>query len=284
MARPLKTGLEYFPLDVILDDEYELIEAEHGLVGFAIVVKLWQRVYANNFWLKWDKKAEIVFSKRINADIKTVSAVINSCMEWGILHRDLFEKCGVLTSSGIQKRYFEIIKRRKDVIVLKDYLLIDLKTEEFKNMQLVNADINPVNDNRSTQSKVKESKVLTTFPQNNFADDEQEEFYLTKKGRKLQGSRLESFLRFWKAFDYKKDKASAADSWMNIPAMTDRIIDDICKAAKLEASTRRERIERGQTPIYAQGWLSARRWEDEAAPAKTMQSPTMTAIPGSVYV
>ena len=33
-GRPLKNGVDYFPLEVILDDKFELIEAEHGIQGF----------------------------------------------------------------------------------------------------------------------------------------------------------------------------------------------------------------------------------------------------------
>ena len=38
--RKLKNGIEYFPLEVYLDEKFELIEAEFGLTGFGVVVKL----------------------------------------------------------------------------------------------------------------------------------------------------------------------------------------------------------------------------------------------------
>ena len=31
-----KSGIDYFPLDVILDEKFELIEAEYGLTGFGV--------------------------------------------------------------------------------------------------------------------------------------------------------------------------------------------------------------------------------------------------------
>lgn len=45
MARPLKEGLDYFSLDCYMDSKVKLIQAEYGLKGFAIVVKLWQMIY-----------------------------------------------------------------------------------------------------------------------------------------------------------------------------------------------------------------------------------------------
>ena len=91
----------------------------------------------------------------------------------------------------------------------------------------------------------------------------QTEFYLTKKKRKLTGKRLETFQRFWEAFDYKKDKASAADAWLDIPELTEKLVNEICGAAEKEAIARPGLITAGRTPIFAQGWITARRWEDE---------------------
>ena len=41
----MKSGLEYFPLDCNMDDKLELIEAEFGITGFGVVVKLFQKIY-----------------------------------------------------------------------------------------------------------------------------------------------------------------------------------------------------------------------------------------------
>ncbi|MBQ4336486.1 MAG: NAD-binding protein, partial [Lentisphaeria bacterium] len=40
----VKKGLDWFPLDTRLDDKFELIEAEFGAAGFAVVIKLLQRI------------------------------------------------------------------------------------------------------------------------------------------------------------------------------------------------------------------------------------------------
>ncbi|NTU49502.1 MAG: DUF4373 domain-containing protein [Desulfobulbaceae bacterium] len=97
-------------------------------------------------------------------------------------------------------------------------------------------------------------------------------FYLTKKKRKLYGKRLETFNLFWDAFDYKKGRAEAADSWIDIPSLTVTIVDKIIDAAKIEAVSRKELIASGKTPIMAQGWISGRRWEDETNNSAKMQS------------
>ena len=94
------------------------------------------------------------------------------------------------------------------------------------------------------------------------AADAADKFYLTKKKRKLTGKRLETFNRFWEAFSYFKGKAEAADSWLDIPTLTDSLVETIVAAARSEAKRRPDAIAQGRTPKMAQGWLTARRWED----------------------
>jgi hypothetical protein len=97
--------------------------------------------------------------------------------------------------------------------------------------------------------------------------------YLTKKKRKLTGKRLETFNKFWNIFDYKKGRAEAADSWLDIPLLTDSIVADIFLGAKAEAIVRQRLLDTGKTPKMAQGWLSGRRWEDPAVTVKRVVHP-----------
>jgi hypothetical protein len=88
--------------------------------------------------------------------------------------------------------------------------------------------------------------------------------YITKKKRKLTGKRLETFERAWRTFGDKRDKANAADAWLDIPELTNILVDKICAAAMVYATHVRPRILAANgTPKMFQGWLSARRWEDE---------------------
>jgi hypothetical protein len=116
--------------------------------------------------------------------------------------------------------------------------------------------VNTDKEGKKERRKEKEPKTLSSSP------DEAGEFYTTKKKRKLAGKRLEAFIQFWEAFSYRSGKAEAADAWMDIPHMTQGILSDILAAAKAEAATRPSRIAAGSTPKMAQGWLTARRWED----------------------
>lgn len=114
------------------------------------------------------------------------------------------------------------------------------------------------------QEKKKEEEVESLPRQELGRGSGAKDFYLTKKKRKLTGKRLEAFKQFWTIFNYKHAKAEAADAWLDIPMLTDQIVSDILTAAEAEAKRRPSLIDRGRSPIYPQGWLSGRRWEDEA--------------------
>lgn len=89
------------------------------------------------------------------------------------------------------------------------------------------------------------------------------DFLITKKKKKLTGKRLKTFMLFWSAFDYKKGKREAADAWLDIPTLTETLVEQILSAAKDEAAERPALVASGKTPKMAQGWISSCRWEDE---------------------
>lgn len=159
MARPLKQGVEYFPLDVHLDNKFKFIEIKFGLEGFAVVVKMLQQIYAQGYWMSWGEDEMTLFSSENKLDFDRLSSITDECIKRDIFNKEIYEMHGVLTSRGIQSRYKEIVRRRKEVNVVEEYLLID-------NLERVNDVINPSegkrDDDKSTQSKVKESKVNKT--------------------------------------------------------------------------------------------------------------------------
>lgn len=175
MARPIKEGLEYFPLDCDIDqdDKITLIEAQHGLIGFGIAIKLLMKIYNNSYFYEWTEKEQLLFSKRVNVNINEVNVVINDLVKWGFFDKDLFEREKILTSSGIQKRYLAAVGRRQKVKIIKKYLLLDKETVNVcKNLVIVdnNSNSEGVNDDIGTQSKVKKSKVKESKENNNNDD------------------------------------------------------------------------------------------------------------------
>ncbi|MCQ4023175.1 MULTISPECIES: DUF4373 domain-containing protein [unclassified Ruminococcus] len=159
MARFQKDGIDYFPLDVALDDKFALIEAEFGLKGFAVVIKLFQKIYGEQgYYCEWLPEIELLFSHKIGENRGFISAVVAAAVKRSIFDRDMYMRRRILTSHGIQRRYFDAASRRKEVAADGRYLLLS-KSElpdnvyifrKNDNIKSKNVDINP-------QSKVKNS-------------------------------------------------------------------------------------------------------------------------------
>ena len=186
MARPQKEGLDYFPLDTdIAEDEKVLyLEAETGLEGFAIYVKLLSTIYRNNYYMMWTETQLSIYSRRFFVDKNTLSTVVSVCNNIGLFDKNLFEKYGILTSHGIQTRYLLALERRSNVTLIDEYCLLDReKIAKSKKVKLISApkQVSAYNNPHSTvvsvynnpikapltsaetpQSKVKESIYSTT--------------------------------------------------------------------------------------------------------------------------
>lgn len=156
MARPTRQGVDYFPLDIHLDDKFKFIQIKYGLEGFAAVIKLMQKIYSYGYWYQWEEDEVLIFAHENNIDKDVLLQIVQESIERDIFDKELYDKYSILTSRGIQKRYKEIVRRRKDVEVVEEYLLVD-------NNFGVNANIVPTqckhSDGKSTQSKVEESRV-----------------------------------------------------------------------------------------------------------------------------
>lgn len=157
MARPTKEGIDYFPMDVDFfeDDKLQLIEAEFGEKGLMVTIKLMCKIYKENgYYYQWGEDQCLLFSKNAGAGFvpSLVNEVVKGLVRRSFFDKGVFDKFKILTSKGFQKRYFEATKKRKDVSVFQDYLVID-------NINSINSNINSINVTINTQSKVKESKV-----------------------------------------------------------------------------------------------------------------------------
>jgi len=160
VARPIKEGVEYFPLDIDMDsdDKIYMIEAEHGLEGFAILIKLLMEIYRNGYYYQWDERTQLVFSGKRKIELKKVLSVVESAVKCGFFSDVLFEKYGILTSHGIQNRYVLAKKRHKKIIMFRQYCLLGTNNDENAAIILENVTETPRNVPESTQRKGKERK------------------------------------------------------------------------------------------------------------------------------
>lgn len=151
MARPTKKGLDYFPFDVdfFSDEKIGAISGEFGIKGEIVVVKLLCAIYRNGYFILWEEALKMKLLRDLpGISLELLERIVNRLVKWGFFEQDLFSTARVLTSKGIQERYFEAIKRRKEMSEYP-YILVNVCNNG------VNVDKNSINVDISTQSKVK---------------------------------------------------------------------------------------------------------------------------------
>lgn len=176
MARPKKTGLDYFPFDVqfFSNKKIKILKARYGTDGVVLFLFLLCEIYKNGYYLIWDDDYKYVVANELNLSDGLIEQVLNFLIERSLLNRILLGSDTFLTSPGIQSRFQEAVKSRavkSPVSVISElWLLSKEKTQSFIKFTQ-NSDIpqnnpsfsknNPNNSekNATKKSKVNESKV-----------------------------------------------------------------------------------------------------------------------------
>lgn len=156
-----KSGIDYFPLDVTLNAKFELIEAEFGLTGFGVVVHLLQEIYGKaGYYIEWTEEVALLFARKVGLGGSVVSEIIEASIRRGMFDKEKYDKYHVLTSKGIQKRYFEAVSRRKTLEVDYNILLVDV-AQILPNVYISAKNVNIFSKNADIerQSKVEKSRV-----------------------------------------------------------------------------------------------------------------------------
>ena len=157
----IKSGIDFFPLDVCLDKKFELIEAEYGLTGFGVIVHLLQEIYGKEgYYIEWTEEVALLFARRCGLGGGVVSEIIEASIRRGMFDKEIYDKYHVLTSRGIQKRYFEAVSRRKSLEV--DYNILLVECAQFcPNVNISSRNVNIFSKNADIRrhSRVEESRV-----------------------------------------------------------------------------------------------------------------------------
>lgn len=163
MARPVKIGLDYFELDCHMDDKVKLIQAEFGLKGFAVVVKLLQKIYGEcGYYCEWNEDVLLLFMSEngLNSDNKNlINEIVAACVRRNFFSEKLFNKFNILTSAGVQKRYLNATSKRERIELKEEYLVISVgKNRENVVINSIYDGRNLINNVGNSQSREEKSK------------------------------------------------------------------------------------------------------------------------------
>lgn len=159
MARPKKTGLDYFPFDVDFfnDEKIEAISGEFGIKGEIVAIKLLAAIYRNGYFIEWSEMLQMKMLKTLPSISKELlTEIVQRLVRWNFFDEGLFNSDNVLTSRGIQRRYFEAMKRNSLSDSLPFLIVSAAETP-------INVTETTINTAKTPQSKEKESKVNISF-------------------------------------------------------------------------------------------------------------------------
>lgn len=108
MARPLKTGLDYFPhdTDAVNDGKLQSLMALYGAEGYAFYFIMLERIFrTENGRITLGIQAEKAgLAKIMSISLKKFETILSTALEVKCFDPDIFRTENILTSSGIQKR------------------------------------------------------------------------------------------------------------------------------------------------------------------------------------
>lgn len=108
MARPSNDGLDYFPLDVDYFSDIKImrVSEQFGDAGELAALKLTAWIYKSGYAVEWDEVSERIFARRVMFNPQLpIHEIVECLLDVGYFDRDLYQRRGVLTSRGIQKRW-----------------------------------------------------------------------------------------------------------------------------------------------------------------------------------
>jgi hypothetical protein len=198
MARPIKDGLNYFPLDVDIFDDPKLlfIEDRFGVKGELVTIKLLCWIYRNGYKCEWNNEHAMIFAKKNFSSIKATlcTEIVNELLKRGFFNEALFKSFGVLTSKSIQQRWFNAITnaKRKSKLIPELNLLLTEETTPKQELTIAEREESTRSkENRIELNNIKD--VYTGFVEEIGKNEHaifREGFYLKFKIRKGSLSKL----------------------------------------------------------------------------------------------
>lgn len=127
MARPIKKGIDYFPLDVnfLQDLKVRKIRRSCGDQAPLILLCVLAHVYQDEgYYLAWDEDVRFMIAEDTGVSEELVSRTVERAAAVGFFAQQLWQEQGVLTSHGIQARYAKAAYQKLDHSIRADLVLL----------------------------------------------------------------------------------------------------------------------------------------------------------------
>lgn len=167
MARTVKEGLPYFPLDTdfYINRKIRRLLHSQGSNALAVWTVVMAKIYGGKgYYLELDEDTCFDIGDAIAVSEGAVQEIIKLAIKVRLFDKDMYEKYGILTSRGIQEQYLDIIKKTNRKNTIEEKFLI--KSEEIpkkSNFNGLKLEETPEKLEEMQQSKVKENKVNNIY-------------------------------------------------------------------------------------------------------------------------
>lgn len=228
-GRPPKKGIDYAGWSVSIFDNDTKIDKlldAHGWCGFGIYFYLCQRAYGGEgYFYQWGYDDCASTSRKMGGGIGsgTVREAVGYCLQIGLFDQGLFDRWGVLTSRGIQRRYWEVVKARDVRTVISDYWL--LQDEECKG--LIKLPLNMYLSDRNADYQTGKAN----FPAGNSNFPTQKESKV-KKRKEKEIPCANRFEDFWSAYPNQQRRHLAEKAYCDLIISGTVKEDDLVVAAQ----------------------------------------------------
>lgn len=156
MGRQTKKGIDYCPLDVTFDfdPKIKLLTQKFGSFGRDFYITCLLTGYRENgyYYQPTEYDFEMFVEERSGIlgriTKEDVFDILYFCLYKSLFCQYIFDLCGILTSLRMQESYFRVSKRREEVKITKELLMVQFTNEELVkdklNERLVFVDINSI--------------------------------------------------------------------------------------------------------------------------------------------
>lgn len=158
-GRDFKQGLDYFPLDVdfMHDMKIRKIMKACGMNSISVLIYLLGIIYKDKgYYIQWDSDVAFLVADVVGAKEGFVTEVVEKAASVGFFDEKMLKDFQILTSKGIQDRYFDIVKKLKRKSIEYDATLMLISINDVKNA--INVGINSINDGINEERKRKEKE------------------------------------------------------------------------------------------------------------------------------
>lgn len=131
MARPQKKGLDYFPLDVDVFQDYKIknLLSVFGAAGITLFFYVLCEIYrVDGYYLEVNDEFIPIVAEDLHIGFDDIENMLAEMLSLKLFDREIFDKYNIITSKDVQSRYMLAIKRRS----------LKAKTKVSKSLWLLN--------------------------------------------------------------------------------------------------------------------------------------------------